>query len=78
MADVSLLQAALLGYQKELERLDAAMAEIRKRIIGRTTNGKLNSSGLFKKNRTMSAAARKRIADAQRLRWAKFRARNPK
>jgi hypothetical protein len=53
----------------ELKRVRRALAELRH--VG-TANG--NGRGAPRTRRRMSAAARKRIADAQRARWAKFRA----
>lgn len=53
--------------QKKLTKLDKAIAVIRQ-LAGTepTPNGR-------PKRQTMSAAARKKIAKAQKLRWAKFR-----
>ena len=51
---------------KELERLDAAIAALGGSRGGRAVAGR--------QKRTMSAAARKRIAAAQRARWAKWKA----
>ena len=62
--------------QKEVEKLDAAIRVLSgltgtKRGLGRGRAG-------IGKRRTMSAAARKRIAAAQRARWAKWKAAHPK
>ena len=62
--------------QKEVEKLDAAIRVLSgltgtKRGLGRGRAG-------VGKRRTMSAAARKRIAAAQRARWAKWKAAHPK
>lgn len=46
-------------HSREIAKLDAALAAL--------------SSGAGTAKRTMSAAARKRIGDAQRKRWAKAR-----
>ena len=65
--DRATLQAALVGYQRQLEDIETKMAELRRRL-GRgpapTTKGR--------KHR-MSAEGRARIAAAQRARWAKFK-----
>ena len=62
--------------QKEVEKLDAAI-----RVLSGLTGTKQGSgrgrAGIGKR-RTMSAAARKRIAAAQRARWAKWKAAHPK
>jgi len=60
----------------ELEKLDQAISVI----------GKLNSvggsrgrvAGSFRGKRRLSAAARRRIAEAQKLRWAKWKAKQQK
>ena len=62
--------------QREVEKLDAAIRVLSgltgtKRGLGRGRAG-------VGKRRTMSAAARKRIAAAQRARWAKWKAAHPK
>jgi hypothetical protein len=58
--------------QKEVEQLDQALAALGT-IDGLRSHGR-NSRNLGRKGRTMSAAARKRIAAAQRARWAKWKA----
>jgi len=69
--DTALLQAALVGYQAEKEKIENAIAEIRKQLGGWASGGKLAASARTRK--PMSAAARKRIAAAQKKRWAAFR-----
>ena len=71
MMDTSILQAALLGLQSEKEKIDTAMAAIRKQLGVRGTAAVVTSNGT-KTRHHMSAAAKKRIADAQRKRWAAF------
>jgi rhamnose utilization protein RhaD (predicted bifunctional aldolase and dehydrogenase) len=69
--DASLLQAALVGYQNQLEEIDQAMADLRKRIGG----GAVEAGPRPAKRRVrreLSAVARKRIADAQKKRWAAY------
>lgn len=62
--------------QKEVEKLDAAIRV----LSGLTGAGRGLGRGRagIGKRRTMSAAARKRIAAAQRARWAKWKAAHPK
>ena len=62
--------------QKEVEKLDAAIRV----LSGLTGTGRGLGRGRagIGKRRTMSAAARKRIAAAQRARWAKWKAAHPK
>ena len=60
------LSAVLAQLKKERDRLDRAIAALSGVAAGvhRGVSGK----------RKLSAAARQRIANAQRARWAKFRA----
>jgi hypothetical protein len=57
--------------QKQVEQLDQALAA--RSIDGLRSPGR-NSRAVGGKGRTMSAAARRRIAAAQRARWAKWKA----
>jgi len=64
---VKMLQSQRAQTQKELVKLDKAIAVLRELNGTNSTpiqNGKMH---------TMSAAARKKIAKAQRARWAKVR-----
>ena len=80
MIDIATLQAALVGYQAELARIDGKIAELRQQLGGRRASvpaGRLDGTRPLRK-RTMSAAGRKRIAEAQRKRWKAFhRAQEP-
>lgn len=75
--DTELLKAALFGYQVQSERLSATIADIQAQLGHRgpgrrpkaATNGSEQSAP---KKRTMSASARKRIALAQKKRWATY------
>ena len=62
-----LLAMALIGYEGELGKINAAIAEIGAKL-GRHAAG--SDGQPTEKKRTMSAAARRRIAAAQRKRWA--------
>jgi hypothetical protein len=76
-SDTELLKAALFGYQVQSERLEATIADIKAQLGHRgpgrrpkvATNG---SEQPAPKKRTMSASARKRIALAQKKRWATY------
>lgn len=60
-----LLEHALIGYRARLQQLSARVAEIESMLSGKKQ---------VQPNRhRLSAAARKRIADAQKRRWAAFR-----
>jgi hypothetical protein len=65
-----LLEAALVGYQKQMDQMDVAIADIRGRL-GQPSDSP-NRKGRPAK-RKMSAAARKRISEATKKRWAEYR-----
>jgi hypothetical protein len=58
--------------QKQVEQLDQALTALGS-VDGLRSRGR-SSQKVGRKGRTMSAAARKRIAAAQRARWAKWKA----
>ena len=64
---VKMLQDQRVQVQKELAKLDKAIAVLRE-LSG--TNSTPSQNG---KGHTMSAAARRKIAKAQKARWAKMR-----
>ena len=79
-----ILEAALQGLEAQKQRLDEQIAQVRSLIgrrVGRppkahesTTAAASNSrGGAGRKKRVLSAEARKRIAAAQKKRWASFR-----
>jgi hypothetical protein len=80
--DTSLLQAALIGYEAQVERINNSIADLQKQLgarRGRTsaTTAAMATTGTRRK-RSMSAEARERIAAAQRKRWAAFHRKNAK
>jgi hypothetical protein len=70
--DSSILGAALIGYQHERDEIDAKMAEIRRQIGGQAPGGSA-PEGEAPTKRVVGAAARKRMAAAQRKRWAELK-----
>jgi hypothetical protein len=72
--DTATLQMALIGCQAQLVQLNEKMQEIQRRLGGRpaATDGRGDVPGPFLRKRHMSAAGRRRIAAAQRKRWAAF------
>jgi hypothetical protein len=68
--DNSLLEAALLGYQAEQKRIQAAISDLQKRIGGKSATPKPASPPAARKKHRISAEGRARIAAAQRKRWA--------
>ena len=78
-----ILEAALQGLEAQKQRLDEQIAQVRALIghrVGRPPkasaskeSGASSSQSQNRKRRTLSAEARKRIAAAQKKRWAAFR-----
>jgi hypothetical protein len=69
--DPGILQAALLGYQQQLETVNAKIADIRRRLGGRNTSAPAMAPARApQKKHRISAEGRARIAAAQRRRWA--------
>jgi hypothetical protein len=77
-----ILEAALQGLEAQKQRLEEQIAQVRA-MMGRRPAGRPSSSDGDKssrsvstdgrKKRVLSAEARKRIAAAQKKRWAAFR-----
>jgi hypothetical protein len=76
LLDQELLAMALVGYQAQKAKLDAAIEGIQAQL-GQRTASSAAGPGIPRK-RTMSAAGRKRIAAAQRKRWAAIKKADPK
>jgi len=76
--DRTLLEAALEGLELQKKRIDEQIREVRARLGGsrRSAPGAAGEAsprrGRRGGRRTLSAEARKRIAEAQRKRWAAF------
>ena len=75
--DLTTLQMALVGYQLERQKIDEKIREIQSQLKGRRG---VPSAGPAAKSargtkRVLSPAARRRIAAAQRKRWAEHRKR---
>ena len=64
-----ILAAAIEGFEAQKKRIDAQIAELRQLMTGGSSEPSLAPESM-RKRRKMSAAARKRIGDAQRKRWA--------
>jgi hypothetical protein len=74
-ADAEFMAAALVGYDQQRLEILEKMAELRRQLGGRRVDaavGSLDGTRPVRKKRAMSAAGRRRIAAAQRKRWAKF------
>jgi hypothetical protein len=69
----SILEAALEGLEARRAKLDEQIAELRRAMAGA---GESVEEAPAPRKRRMSAAGRKRIAEAARKRWAAVRAHN--
>jgi len=69
-SDPSLLRAALVGYENQLQKIDQAISDLRQRLHLAPARASQPASG---RRRTLSAGARRRIAAAQKKRWAAYR-----
>jgi len=73
----SLLEAALEGLKNQRSRIDQQIAEVEQMLGRRRSRPALASTpvlaGAPRKRRELSPAARKRIAAAQKKRWAEYR-----
>jgi hypothetical protein len=65
-----ILAAAIEGFEAQKRRIDERIAEVREMLDGGHSKAAATPEVLKGKRRKMSAAARKRIGDAQRKRWA--------
>ncbi len=72
--DPKVLEAALVGLELRRERLDEQIAEVRRLIAGKGPRKAVAAPAApARKRGRLSAAARERIAAAQRKRWAEWR-----
>jgi len=76
-----ILEAALHGLESQREKLDDQISQVRAMLGGRPGRPARNHSapaaqaanGASRRKRVLSPEARKRIAAAQKKRWAAFR-----
>jgi hypothetical protein len=65
-----IIAAAIAGFEEQKKRLNAQIAELRQMLKPVASD---SNPPVLKKRRRMSAAARAKIAAAQRKRWAQSR-----
>jgi hypothetical protein len=68
-----IITAAIEGFEAQKARLDAQISELRATLSGEPVTPAATPKGPKLKRRKMSAAARARMAEAQRKRWAAVR-----
>ena len=76
----SLLEAALEGLKAQRARTDEQIAQVERmlgRRRGRPVSAEPSLTAAPEKKRELSPAARKKIAAAQKKRWADYRKKNP-
>lgn len=77
--DTTTLEAALVGLELKRNEIDGLIAKIKKQLGGKSSATSAistpiaKSQGAPRKRRVLSADARKRIAAAQKRRWAEHR-----
>lgn len=78
--DTTTLEAALVGLELKRSEIDALISKIKKQLGGRSSSTSVSSvlpaaksQAGPRKKRVLSPEARKRIAAAQRRRWAEHR-----
>ncbi len=82
VVDRLVLEAALIGLEHQKSEIDTKVADIRRRLRGLGAAAKAEAAAApaaapvrrRRRKRTLSPAARKRIADATKKRWAEYRA----
>jgi hypothetical protein len=67
-----IIEAAIAGFEQQKTKIDDQIAELRAMLPGSAPTGKTTAE-VGKPQRTMSAAGRRAIAEAQRKRWAATR-----
>jgi cell division septum initiation protein DivIVA len=75
--DLTTIQMALVGYQIEKQRIEEKIRDLEARLKGkqRATPSGAADANQQRPKRVLSAAARRRIAAAQKKRWAEHRKR---
>jgi hypothetical protein len=71
--DAEILGAALIGYQERLRQIEARMAELHRRVNGKTAMPRQVAAEPTPKKRTFSPEGRAHIVAAQKKRWAAVR-----
>jgi hypothetical protein len=74
--DVTTLEMSLVGFQIERQKIENKIQELQARLKGKRPSQPAGANGsAVPKRRELSDAARKRIAAAQKRRWAEHRKR---
>jgi hypothetical protein len=73
--DTATLQMALVGYEVERQKIDERIREIQSQLKGKAIAAPATGDQAAPGKRVLSPAARRRIAMAQKKRWAEHRKR---
>jgi hypothetical protein len=68
-----IIKAAILGFEEQKRRISAQIAELRAMMPGGNTNGATRSEPTARRRKKFSAASRRKMALAQKARWAKIK-----
>jgi peptidoglycan hydrolase CwlO-like protein len=68
-----IILAAIAGFEEQKAKLNSQISELRDMLNGSPASPDTADEAPIPKRRKMSAAARRRIAQAQKARWAKIR-----
>ena len=73
LQDASFLAAALEGLDLQRKRIEEQIAQVRAMLGGRRVSLGVGGTATTARKRVLSPEARKRIASAQKKRWAEYR-----
>jgi hypothetical protein len=68
-----IITAAILGFEEQKRHIDSKIAELRALLPGGPAETAAAPEPTKRKRKKFSAAARRRMKEAQQLRWAKVR-----
>ena len=68
-----ILVAALAGFEAQKNQIDSKIAEVRSMLDGGSTGPAVTPSETGKRKRRFSAASRRKMAAAQKARWAEIK-----
>ena len=71
-----IITAAIVGFEQQKVQIDAQIAALRAMLPGGIPAAAITPDGSPRRRRKLSAAARARIAKAQRKRWAEAKKRS--
>src|SRR5712691_10024303 len=68
-----ILVAAIAGFEAQKNHIDSRIAEVRSMLDGGSTGPAVTPSETGKRKRRFSAASRRKMAAAQKARWAEIK-----